>query len=274
MTEPGRTGVHLAFARRSPRSLPGVDSSSPDVPVAEPLTQGPKMEALGQLAGGVAHDMNNLLMVLAGYCELVRADPALGSSSAAHLEEMRTTIERGRALTQQILAFSRREPPEVRLVSLNEVVAGLTELLARTLGADIEIVTCLDKTLGLIEADPHPLEQVLVNLALNARDAMPKGGTLTIATRNGALDAEYCHAHPCLTPGPYVLLTASDTGVGMDAETLAHALDPFFTTKAPGEGTGLGLATVHGIVKQSGGYLEFESAIGEGTTVSVYLPRR
>jgi signal transduction histidine kinase len=172
------------------------------------------------------------------------------------------------------LAFARREPPAVCLVSLNVVVAGVTQLLARTLGVGIELATSLDEQLGLVEADPHQLEQVLVNVGLNARDAMPQGGRLTITTRNCEFDAEYRRSHPYVEAGPYVLLSVADTGTGMDAETLAQALDPFFTTKAAGEGTGLGLAIGYAVVKQSGGYLELTSAVGEGTTVSVYLPRR
>jgi two-component system, cell cycle sensor histidine kinase and response regulator CckA len=271
---PGYDGSARATPpEETPRRVIAVDSGPSDLPAAaQKLAQSSKMEALGQLAGGVAHDFNNLLTVMAGYCELVAADPALGTSSTAYMEEIRTTIERARSLTQQILAFSRRQPEELRIVSLNEVVAGVTQFLVRTLGTEVEVVTCLDETLGPVEADPHQLEQVIVNLAVNARDAISDGGTLTIATRNCELDAEYRRTQPCVTPGPYVLLTVSDTGIGMDAETLARALEPFFTTKAQGEGTGLGLATVYGIVKQSGGHLELESEVGQGTTASVYLP--
>ncbi len=240
----------------------------------EQLRQSQKMEAIGQLAGGIAHDFNNLLTAIIGYSDLILRSPeGAGESLRGDVQEIKHAADRASDLTRQILAFSRRQAlrPEVR--SLNEIVAGAERLLGRTLGEHIELVTLLRPDLGLVEVDTSQFEQVLMNLAVNARDAMPAGGKLTVETANVELDPEYCLGHAGTTPGPHVMLAVSDNGVGMDEETRACAFEPFFTTKEQGRGTGLGLSTVHGIVSQSGGSVFLYSEPGKGTAVKVYLPR-
>jgi two-component system cell cycle sensor histidine kinase/response regulator CckA len=240
----------------------------------EQLRQSQKMEAVGQLAGGIAHDFNNLLTSVLGYSELLLSDPEF-ATTAWHddVVEIRAAGQRAGALTKQILAFSRRQALRPDVVLLNEVLAGMELLLRRTLGENIDLVSLQHPDLGHAEIDVHQFEQVLMNLAINARDAMPAGGRLTLETANVELDEEYCRTHPEVTPGSYVMLAVSDTGIGMDETTLGHAFEPFFTTKAPGEGTGLGLATVYGIVKQSRGNIFVYSEPGKGTTFKIYLPR-
>lgn len=240
----------------------------------EQLRQSQKMEAVGQLAGGIAHDFNNLLTSILGYSELLLNSGAIRDSSAyKDLQEIKHAGERAGALTKQILAFSRRQTLRPDVVSLNEVLDGMELLLRRTLGEDIDLVSLQHPDLGHADIDVHQFEQVLMNLAINARDAMPKGGRLTLETANVGLDEEYCRTHPEVMPGAYVMLAVSDTGIGMDKETLAHAFEPFFTTKSPGEGTGLGLAMVYGIVKQSRGNIFVYSELGKGTTFKIYLPQ-
>jgi two-component system cell cycle sensor histidine kinase/response regulator CckA len=226
----------------------------------EELRQSQKMEAVGRLAGGVAHDFNNLLTAISGYGELALEKLEAGSSVREHVFEMKRAGERAAGLTRQLLAFSRRQVLQPEVVDVNDVVSELERMLGRLLGAQVEFVTDLDPRLGSTRADPGQLEQVVMNLALNARDAMPGGGRLTIATRNDP-------------SGEFVLLEVSDTGDGMEAETLEQAFEPFFTTKPPGEGTGLGLSTVYGIVKQTGGDITAESQPGRGTRMRVLLPR-
>lgn len=237
------------------------------------LLQSQKMEAIGQLAGGVAHDFNNLLGVILGYGELLMKDLASDKAVAGRLEHMLQAAQRGASLTRQLLAFSRHQPLEPRPVDLNAVVTGMKPLLRRLISEDIEIETGLVERLCLVEGDPTQIEQVLMNLAINARDAMVTGGRLIIETRNIEIDESYVVAHPDTFPGSYAVLAVSDTGRGMDAETLAHVFEPFFTTKERGKGTGLGLATVYGIVRQSGGHVAVYSEPGRGTTFKAYFPR-
>jgi PAS domain S-box-containing protein len=235
--------------------------------------QAQKMEAVGRLAGGVAHDFNNLLMVIGGYAEILRDRCAADESLRKDVDEILRATERATTLTRQLLAFSRRQVLELKVLNLNDVVADVEKLLRRLIGEDIELVTRLAPHLGSVKADPSQIEQVLMNLAINARDAMPRGGRLLIETSNVQVDAEFARRHVGLQPGAWVTISVTDTGRGMDADTLAHVFEPFFTTKEKGAGTGLGLATVYGIVKQSGGYISMYSEPGQGTTFTVYLPR-
>src|SRR2546422_6868255 len=219
----------------------------------EQLTQARKMEAVGRLAGGIAHDFNNLLTVMIGRSQLVLRRLGAQDPVRADIELMEQTADRAADLTRQLLAFSRKQVLQPVLLDLNAVLTNLAEMLRRLIGEDIHLETALDPTLGLVNADPSQLEQIIMNLAANARDAMAGGGRLTVETANAQLDAAYARHHVDVRPGPHVMLAVSDTGVGMTMETQANIFEPFFTTKAPGNGTGLGLSTVHGIVKQRGG---------------------
>ncbi len=237
------------------------------------LQQAMKMEAVGRLAGGIAHDFNNLLTTIAGNAELASMDPASSSPVAQHLDEISKAAESAAALTRQLLAFSRRQIIEPRVLDLNDLVDHLQRMLTRLIGEDVELQTMLGEDLGAVRVDPGQFEQVLVNLAVNARDAMPDGGRLIIETSNGELDEGYCARHSQVQPGKYVLLAVSDTGHGMSDEVKKRIFEPFFTTKPKGRGTGLGLATIFGIVKQAGGAIEIYSEVGLGTTFKIYLPR-
>jgi two-component system cell cycle sensor histidine kinase/response regulator CckA len=236
--------------------------------------QSQKMEAMGQLAGGIAHDFNNLLTAIIGYCDLLltSADRPF-DDMRGEVEQIKRAGERAAGLTRQILAFSRLQPLQPETVCLNDALAGGENLLRRTLGELVELEYSLCPELGLVEVDPNQLEQVIMNLAINARDAMRSGGKLRLETANVKLDGEFCWVNPECTPGSYVLLSVSDTGSGMDAETMSRIFEPFFTTKETGEGTGLGLSTVYGIVRQSGGFMSTDSEVGRGTTFRIYLPR-
>ncbi len=237
------------------------------------LLQSQKLEAIGQLAGGVAHDFNNLLNVILGYSDLALRDLPREAPQAARLQQIRRAAERGATLTRQLLAFSRKQVREPKVLDLNRALADVQGMLGRLIGENIEIVTSLEAGLGQVEADPGQMEQVLLNLAVNARDAMPQGGKLILETTNVDLDEAYARTHTGSRPGPHVRLAVSDTGHGMDAPTLARLFEPFFTTKPRGKGTGLGLATVYGIVKQSEGHIDVYSEPGRGSTFKIYLPR-
>jgi PAS domain S-box-containing protein len=236
------------------------------------LRQSQKMEAIGRLAGGIAHDFNNLLMVISGYSEFLLdrlgADPAL----RAPAQEISGAAQRASALTRQLLAFSRKQMLAPRVLDLNGIVSENLKMLTRMIGEDIELVMVPSPDLGAVRADAGQIDQVIMNLAVNARDAMPSGGKLRLETSNVTADADYARRHSPLRPGEYVRLSISDTGLGMDQETQTHIFEPFFTTKGL-KGTGLGLSTVYGIIKQSGGYIWVTSEVGNGTTFKIYFPR-
>jgi two-component system cell cycle sensor histidine kinase/response regulator CckA len=239
----------------------------------ERLRQSQKMEAIGQLAGGITHDFNNLLGVILGYCDLLRLQYATNGSTRRMVDEIHRAGTHAASLTRQLLAFSTRQVVRLSVLDLNRVVTRTETMLRRLIGEHIEVTTALLPDLGLVKADPTQIEQILMNLAVNARDAMTGGGTITIETTNVELDDSHAYQHGEVKPGSYVMLAMSDTGVGMDSETQAHIFEPFFTTKQPGKGTGLGLSTVYGIVKQAGGYVRTYSEPGRGTTLRIYLPR-
>ncbi|MBZ5655836.1 MAG: PAS domain S-box protein [Acidobacteriia bacterium] len=238
----------------------------------EQLRTKQELEAIGRLAGGVAHDFNNLVGIILGHTELLSAGSGLTERVKNGLDQIRRAGERAASLTHQLLAFSRKQVLQPRVLDLNAIVADVQKMLSRVIGEDIEVVTRLHPSLAAVKADPVQIEQVLMNLAVNARDAMPHGGTLLIETADVELDEVYARQHPGFPAGPSVRLTVSDTGHGMDAETLEHVFEPFFTTKELGKGTGMGLATVYGIVTQSGGNISVSSTIGKGTAFQVYLP--
>ena len=236
------------------------------------LRQAQKMEAIGRLAGGVAHDFNNVLGVAGGYADLLLRDLGRDDPRCRRVELIRKAIESGSALTKQLLAFSRGKTVEMKATNLAAVVKAVEPMVARLIGEEHELLVRTEPALPAVNADSGQLEQVLMNLVLNARDAMPHGGSLIIETKMVHLDETFARTHVAAAPGPYVVLSVTDTGHGMDAETRARVFEPFFTTKEPGKGTGLGLSTVYGIVKQSGGYIGVYSEVGHGTTFNIYFP--
>lgn len=236
------------------------------------LTRAQKLEAVGQLAGGVAHDFNNLLTVISGFSEMVLAGMTADHPHRPMIEEVYRAGERASMLTRQLLTFSRKDVAEPRLLDLNAVVDGAGKMLRRLIGEDVRLATAPGPALDNIHADPGQVEQVIMNLAVNARDAMPQGGRLTIETANVELGSEKARAPAGMQAGRYVLLSVTDTGHGMDASTQSRIFEPFFTTKGIGKGTGLGLATVYGIVRESGGHIDFSSEVGRGTTFNIYFP--
>jgi two-component system cell cycle sensor histidine kinase/response regulator CckA len=236
------------------------------------LQQSQKMEAMGRLAGGVAHDFNNLLTVIRGFTELIAATLDPTAASRRYADELMKAANQASGLTNQLLTFSRKQVLEPRLVNMNDLVSNSETILRRLIGNDVALFTSLSQHLGPVKADPGQIEQIIMNLCVNARDAMPQGGSLTIETGMTELDSSSCEALD-LHPGRYVLLSVTDTGSGMDQATLAKLFEPFFTTKAPGKGTGLGLSIVYGIVKQSHGHVTVTSEVGQGTTFTIYLPQ-
>jgi len=241
--------------------------------LVDQLRHSQKMEAIGTLAAGVAHDFNNMLTAILGYSQLLLNGFDKNDLRRRQIEEIEKAGRRAAALTNQLLAFCRKQILQPRLLDLNRVVENLTGMLQRLIGEDVELVAVLDPQLAMVKADPNSIEQVIMNLAINARDAMPQGGKLTVETANIVLDSEYAGAHMGVSVGDYVMLAVSDTGFGMDKETQARIFDPFFTTKEQGKGTGLGLSTVYGIVKQSGGHIWVYSEHGHGSTFKIYVPR-
>jgi PAS domain S-box-containing protein len=239
----------------------------------EKLRQSQKMEAVGRLAGGVAHDFNNLLTVIEGYCRLLTDRLQQNPEACDQVKRIEDAAEKAASLTRQLLAFSRKQVLQPKVINITGLVSNLDKLLRRLIGEDIELMTRTAPDLGLVKADPSQLEQVIMNLAINARDAMPDGGRLTLETANVKLDSGYAVEHPGVIPGDYVMLAVSDNGSGMTPGTKARIFEPFFTTKEMGRGTGLGLSMVYGIVSQSGGHIWVYSEIGHGTTFKIYLPR-
>lgn len=251
----------------------GIRDTTERLALEERLRQSQKMEAVGRLAGGIAHDFNNLLTIILGYSQILGDGLTAGSRLADSNAQIKSAAERAAGITRQLLAFSRKQVLSPRIINLNDIVLNLDSLLRRLIGEDIEVMTAPANDLGMVKADPGQIEQVIMNLALNSRDAMPNGGKLTLETANATLDENYASEHQPVEPGKYVMLAVSDTGHGMTTETMGRIFEPFYTTKEVGKGTGLGLSMVYGIVKQSGGYVWVYSEPDQGTTFKIYLPR-
>jgi len=236
------------------------------------LVQAQKMESVGRLAGGVAHDFNNILTVIMGYSDILLTDLSLDDPNRESIEDIKNSGQRAVTLTSQLLAFSRKQILAPRVVNLNDIVYETEKMLRRIIGEDVLLTTIPSPSINSVYVDPGQLGQVIINLAVNARDAMPEGGRLIVETQDAELNEEFCHQHPGSRPGRYVLLSVRDTGCGMTQEVMAQIFEPFFSTKGMGKGTGLGLSTIYGIVKQSDGYIDVESEIGVGTCFKIYLP--
>ena len=273
----GSYACHVEPLRDSDGKVHGAICMALDVTdrkqLEEQFRQAQKMEAVGRLAGGIAHDFNNLLMVIQGYADLLAERLPAGDSLRRSAEQIQMSARRATSLTQQLLAFSRKQMLAPKVLNVHSVVSDMENILRRLIGEDVELQTSTERDLWLVKADRSQVEQVIMNLAVNARDAMPRGGRLTIETANVELDGAGVQPRAVLAPGKYVMLAVTDNGSGMDAATQAHIFEPFYTTKEKGKGTGLGLATVYGIVKQSGGYIWVYSELGRGTTFKIYLPR-
>ncbi len=263
------TRLNLAVARELREAELRVENRS----LEAQFRQAQKMEAVGRLAGGVAHDFNNLLTVITGYSELLLMKSNLDPGDRSALQEIKLAGERGGGLTHQLLAFSRRQALAPKRIELNDLLIGVEKMLRRLIGEDIDLVTDARAESPVVLIDPGQLEQVIMNLVVNSRDAMPDGGRLTISTSDTVLEPAFTRSHPGMEPGPYVQLSIIDNGTGLTPEILSHIFEPFFTTKPPGKGTGLGMATAYGIVKQSGGAIVVQSKPAEGTTVRIFLPR-
>ncbi len=272
----GERSVQVSAELIQLNGIPCVLAITNDVTEAKRLEgqfrQAQKMEAVGRLAGGMAHDFNNMLGVIIGYCDLLKGRPSL-EGAVRDASQIKKAAQRAATLTRQLLAFSRRQLLLPRVLNLNDVVKDISQMLLRVIAEDISLVFVPTPSLGSVRADLGQIEQVLMNLAVNARDAMPQGGRIVIETANVELDETYSNTHREVIPGPYVLLSVSDTGSGIDSKTISRIFEPFFTTKPPGEGTGLGLSMVYGVIRQSGGYIWVYSEPGRGTTFKIYLPR-
>jgi len=258
---------------RQPAYLMVFSDAGPRVRLEEQLRQAQKMETVGMLAGGIAHDFNNLLTIISGYSHMLASSLASDEKNRFAAEQVIKASDRAAALTKQLLSFSRRQVTQARVLDMNSVVQGMSPMLNRLIGEHIRLRIVPAPELGRVRADSGQIEQVIMNLVVNARDAMPEGGTLWIETLNTELDAQYMSRHMEARPGPYIMLVVTDSGVGMDAATREKIFEPFFTTKGEGRGTGLGLSMVYGIVKRSGGTIDVYSEPGQGTAVKIYLPR-
>jgi PAS domain S-box-containing protein len=266
----GQPGALFAIGRDMTEQW---ESSREKQKLEQQLLQAQKMEAIGRLAGGVAHDFNNIITGIQCYSDIILESLSRSDPLCADVDEIRRAADRAASLTQQLLAFSRKQVIDPRVINLNQLLGESKKMLGRLIGEDVELSLITDVDLERIKADPHQVEQVLFNIAVNARDAMAGGGKLIVETANVTLDETFCRQNPGAVAGEYVMLSISDTGTGMDEETRRHIFEPFFTTKEKGKGTGLGMSTVYGIVKQNNGYIAVESAPGEGATFSIYLPR-
>jgi PAS domain S-box-containing protein len=268
---------HHTVVRDSMNSIIGTLSSGKDITeqmaLEQQLRQSQRMEAIGRLTGGIAHDFNNMLTVILGYSDILIKSSKIDLSVQKHAEEINKAAQKASSLIKQLLAFSRKQLLQPKIFDINDLISGIQKMIQSLIGEDVDLVFSPEPEIGTIKADPVQIEQVLMNLIVNARDAMPHGGKLAINTVNLNINTEYNTRQFSIKPGKYVTLTVSDTGTGMEEETQTKIFEPFYTTKETGKGTGLGLSTVYGIVKQSGGFIEVRSEPGRGTSFIIYLPR-